>query len=230
MIFWGYHKTKQKSPGTRIFIFTQGIGGKKRRVNWCLGSFNITIYSTGRKTEVILEWGPLYYHTYFLDMCRIPRCIWSPDWKFEWSPRFEAFLSTRGGRFLLILPPPCPPAWTTLGKGLHGGLLESSCGRRRRRGMPNHQNVGEPAYLFQNTKRSYPKAVRQISAASSSFSANQCFEKRNYVSLKTRSSTKGERVHSPCRPACPPSSTALGRVCPTAYPMIRAGGVGPWNV
>ena len=66
--------------------------------------------------------------------------------------------------------------------GLHGGLLEDLCGRRRpRRGIPNRQNVSEPAnYLFPNMISSYPKAVRQRNAASStfSFSANECIEKR----------------------------------------------------
>ena len=56
-------------------------------------------------------------------------------------------------------------------------------------------------------------------SSSSSFSASQCSEKRNYVCLKTISSTRGERVRSLFRPACPPASTAPGRVCPTAYPM-----------
>ena len=41
-----------------------------------------------------------------------------------------------------------PPPWD----GLHGGLLEGSCGRRRRGGMPNLQNVGESAYPAQNMK------------------------------------------------------------------------------
>ena len=93
----------------------------------------------------------------------------SPDWKPECSPRFEAFLWTRGGPFCLVRPPPCPPASTAPGESLHGGLHESSCGRRRRRGISNRQNVGEPAYYFlSNMKRSYPKAVRQITAARSS--------------------------------------------------------------
>ena len=46
--------------------------------------------------------------------------------------------------FRLLLPPPCPPSSAAAGEGLHGGLPEGSCGRRRRRGMPNRQNVGEP--------------------------------------------------------------------------------------
>ena len=113
------------------------------------------------------------------------------------------------------------------------GLLEGSCGRRRRRRMPNRQNVGKPAYygvlhdmcvfnhgthatnhcvrarlwgmvklninmvdgknnvyhplnMCSNTKRFYPKAVRQIGAASStcSFFASvlkmYCLLRQNY--------------------------------------------------
>ena len=52
------------------------------------------------------------------------------------------------------------------------GLLQAASSQRY---MPNRQNLGEPAYLFQKMKRSDPKAVRQTTAASSSFSANQCF-------------------------------------------------------
>ena len=139
----------------------------------------------------------------------------------------RGFLSTRGGPVRLFLPPPYLPASTSPGEGLHGGLLEGSCGRRRRRGMPNLKNVGEPAYLFQNMKSSYPKPVRQITAASStycSFSTNQCFEKHNYVCLKTLSSTRVQRVRLffDQRVRLP----RLNRVPPTAYPMIRTSGVG----
>ena len=65
----------------------------------------------------------------------------------------------------MLLPPTRPPASTAPGEGLHGDLIEGSCGRRRHRGMPNRQNVGEPDYLFQSMKLSLPKAVRQITAA-----------------------------------------------------------------
>lgn len=68
--------------------------------------------------------------------------IAGPDWNSEFSPRFEAFLPTRGGTFRLLLAPPCPPASTAPGEGLPGGLLEGSCGRRRRRSIPNRQNIG----------------------------------------------------------------------------------------
>ena len=40
------------------------------------------------------------------------------------------------------LPLPYPPASTSRGEGLLGGLLEGSCGRRKRRTMPNRLNVG----------------------------------------------------------------------------------------
>ena len=55
---------------------------------------------------------------------------------------FAAFSSTRGGPQRLFLPPPCPPVSTTSGEGLHGGLLDGSCGRRHRRATRNGLNVG----------------------------------------------------------------------------------------
>ena len=67
----------------------------------------------------------------------IPRC----------SPRFAALFSTRAGPFRLLLPLPCPPASTSPGEGLPGGLKESSCGRRKRGSMPNRLNVGMYARL-----------------------------------------------------------------------------------
>ena len=75
-------------------------------------------------------------------MCRIPRIVSSQAWDSECSPRFEALLSTRGGPFSLFLPLPCPPASTSPGEGLPGGLLEGSCGRRKRISMRNRPNVG----------------------------------------------------------------------------------------
>ena len=65
----------------------------------------------------------------------------------------RGFLSTRGGPVRLFLPPPYLPASTSPGEGLHGGLLEGSCGRRRRRRMSNHQKLNDPTYLFQNMNR-----------------------------------------------------------------------------
>ena len=56
---------------------------------------------------------------------------------------------TRGEPFRLLLPPPRPPASTAPGEGLHGGLLDGSCGRRRRRGMRNRLNVGSYAPGFE---------------------------------------------------------------------------------
>ena len=55
------------------------------------------------------------------------------EWKSERSPRFAALFSSRGGPFRLLLPSPCPPASTSTGEDLPGGLLEGSCGRRKRR-------------------------------------------------------------------------------------------------
>ena len=60
----------------------------------------------------------------------------------ERSPRFAALSSTRGAYFRLLLPAQGPPASTARGEGLHGGLLEGSCGRLRRRGMLNRLKVG----------------------------------------------------------------------------------------
>ena len=113
-------------------------------------------------------------------------------WESEFFPRFEAFLLTRGGPFRLPLAPPYPPISMAPGEGLHGGLLEGSCGRRRRRGMTNRQNVGESAYLLQKDETpfiSYPKAVRQ-KLLLAEVSNQSVFETRNYVCLKTLSSTR----------------------------------------
>ena len=58
------------------------------------------------------------------------------------SPRFEALLSTRGGPFRFLLLLPCRPVSSSPGEGLPGGLLEGSCGRRKRISMRNRPNVG----------------------------------------------------------------------------------------
>ena len=50
-------------------------------------------------------------------------------------------LSALRGPFRLFLPLPCPPASTPPGEGLPGGLLEGSCGRRKRRRTANRLNV-----------------------------------------------------------------------------------------
>lgn len=63
----------------------------------------------------------------------------SQHWNSESVPRSETFLSTRSGHLRLLLPPPCPPASTSPGEGLPGGLLEGACGRRKRRSTPNFQ-------------------------------------------------------------------------------------------
>ena len=44
----------------------------------------------------------------------------------------RGLFSTRDGPCRLLLPLPCPPAWTSPVEGLPGGLLEDSCGRRKR--------------------------------------------------------------------------------------------------
>ena len=62
--------------------------------------------------------------------------------KNERSPRFAALFSTRGEPYRLLLPPSRPPASKAPGEGLHGRLLDGSCGRRRRRGMRDRLNVG----------------------------------------------------------------------------------------
>ena len=58
------------------------------------------------------------------------------------------------------------------------GLVRPASSQRHTK--PVKTSASPLAYLFQNMKRSYPKAERQITAASSSysFSVNQCFEKR----------------------------------------------------
>ena len=79
---------------------------------------------------------------YFIDICSKSRIVSLKQGKSERSPRFAAFFSTRGGPIRLLLPPPCPPALTAPWEGLHGGLLEGSCGRRCRRVMRNRLDVG----------------------------------------------------------------------------------------
>ena len=69
------------------------------------------------------------------------------------SPRFDALLSTRGGPFRLLLPLTCRPVSSSPGESLPGGLLEGSCGRRKRRNMRNRPKVGTSCPL-QNIKRS----------------------------------------------------------------------------
>ena len=83
-----------------------------------------------------------------INICRIPRIVSLKGWNSKCSPRFEALLSARGGPFRLLLSLPCPPASTSPGEGLPGGLLEGSCGRRKRRSMPNRLKVGMYARLL----------------------------------------------------------------------------------
>ena len=79
----------------------------------------------------------------------------SKDWISVRSPRFEALFSTGGEPVRLLLPLPCPPVSTSPGEGLPGSLFEGSCGRCKRRSMPNRLNVDMYARLllpFQKTK------------------------------------------------------------------------------
>lgn len=101
----------------------------------------------------------------------------------------QAIISTLCGHFRLLLPPPCPSATTAPEEGLPGGLLQGSCGRRRRRGLPIRQSIGKPTYLFQNMTHVFPKAMKRTRAARSSFSANWCFDKGIDPCLETLSST-----------------------------------------
>ena len=71
--------------------------------------------------------------------CKI---VSSSAWKSERFPRFTAPFSTRGDPFRLLFPLPCPPASTSPGEGLPGGLLEGSCGRRKHKNMRNRPKVG----------------------------------------------------------------------------------------
>ena len=95
-----------------------------------------------------------FYRRNGIDKCRIPRPMWSPDRKPECSPSVEDSLSTRDGLFGLILRPPCPPASTAPGDGMHCGLLKGSCGRRHRRAVSKRQNLCEPPKV-PNTYFSY---------------------------------------------------------------------------
>ena len=77
-----------------------------------------------------------------INVCSKSRIVSLKEWKSKCSARFGVLFSTRRGPFRLLRLPPCPPASTAPGEGLHGGLLEDSCGRRLRRVMPIRLNVG----------------------------------------------------------------------------------------
>ena len=84
----------------------------------------------------------------YMNICSNSKIVLSSEWKSERFPRFAALFSTRGGPFRLLLPLPCRSASTSPGEGLPGGLLEGSCGRRKRRSMPNRLKVGMYARLL----------------------------------------------------------------------------------
>lgn len=58
----------------------------------------------------------------------------------------QGILSARGGPFNLLAPQPFPHASTVPNESVPGGVLESSCGGRRRLSIENGQNVGEPTF------------------------------------------------------------------------------------
>ena len=72
----------------------------------------------------------------------------SKDWNSECSPRSEVLFWTRGEPFRWLLTLTCPPASTPPGEGLPCGLLESSCGRRKRRSIlkTDQTSACMPAY------------------------------------------------------------------------------------
>ena len=86
------------------------------------------------------KWKPMCVLYLYIDIRRIPRIVSSQEWASECSPRFEALFSTPGELFRLLLPLPCRARLTR--EGLPGGLLEDSCGRRKRKSMRNRLNVG----------------------------------------------------------------------------------------
>ena len=61
-----------------------------------------------------------------------------------WKP----FSRHEAGLFVFLLPLPYPPASTSPGEGLPGGLSKGSCGRHKRRSMPNRLNIGMYARLL----------------------------------------------------------------------------------
>ena len=81
-------------------------------------------------------------YIYYIYICSKSRIVSLKGSKSECSMRFAALFSTRGGPFRLLLLPPCPPASTAPREGLHDGLLEGSCGWRRRRVMRKRLTVG----------------------------------------------------------------------------------------
>ena len=68
------------------------------------------------------------------------------------------FLDSRRA-FSFASSPPFPPASTAPGEVLHAGLLEGSCGLRRRRDMRNRLNAGTYAPASEYETLTYLKAV-----------------------------------------------------------------------
>ena len=114
----------------------------------------------------------------------------SRDWNSECFPRFEVLFSTRGGPFRLLLPLPCPPASTSPGEGLPGGLLEGSCGRRKRRSMSNRLNVGTfmPSYYLRFQIR---KCSHLLSDGGETYGLTEWRNGRRWARLLLRAQRQG---------------------------------------
>ena len=82
----------------------------------------------------------------------------------ERCQRFAALSSTRDGPFHLLLPPPCPPASSAPGEGLHGGLFEGSSGRRRLRSMRIRLDIGTyaPASWYETLMRRWRRKTSNV--------------------------------------------------------------------
>ena len=69
-----------------------------------------------------------------------------------------------------------PPASTAPREGLHGGLLEVSCGRRRRIGMRNRPNVGTDTPAASEMKRATEGDVEKASIVHTITDKNMIFD------------------------------------------------------
>ena len=101
----------------------------------------------------------VYHYMYQVHTRSKSKFVSLKERKSERSPRFAALFSTRSGPFRLLLPPPSPSASTAPGEGLHGGLLEGSCGWRRCRVTRNRLNVGTYAPASEYENRSFESNV-----------------------------------------------------------------------
>ena len=135
----------------------------------------------------------------------------SKDWISVRSPRFEALFSTGGEPVRLLLPLPCPPVSTSPGEGLPGSLFEGSCGRCKRRSMPNRLNVGCVCPLitafskYEKVLICYPMAAKSTDWPSGETGAGGlafCYERN------------GKDLREPERKGCltPVELTSLGEV------------------